>query len=99
MGVITITRSVPQFVHHKVLIERLTEKPRSPWGKIFRDVRIEQGLSQRQLSELAQVHRNVLRRLERNGGTASIEVIERVAAVLGYELDLMQQQKSVTKPG
>jgi ribosome-binding protein aMBF1 (putative translation factor) len=64
------------------------QKTRTAWGQIIKSIRIEQGLSQRQLAELSGVNRNVLRRLENEGGSSSVDVLERLAEILGYEFDL-----------
>jgi transcriptional regulator with XRE-family HTH domain len=36
------------------------------WGSVLRDIREEQGISQRQLAEMGRVNRNALRRFEKN---------------------------------
>lgn len=92
---VVVTKIVPRYVHHQVLVKRLESPPRSPWGDILREIREEQGISQRSLAELAGVNRNVLRRLEKNEGSSSVDVIERISAVLGYSLDLHSEQRSI----
>ena len=92
---VIITKIVPHYVHHQILVQRLGTRPRPPWGDILRDIREEQGISQRSLADLAGVNRNVLRRLEKNTGASSIDVIERIAAVLGYAFDLHSEQRSI----
>lgn len=57
------------------------------WGQLVRDLRTEQGMSQRQLAEEANVHRATLRRMENGATDGHVCDLERLLAVLGYELD------------
>jgi transcriptional regulator with XRE-family HTH domain len=66
-----------------------TRPPLTKWGVEIRRIRESQGLSQRGLAKLAQVNRSSLRRFETNGIGGTISLIERLADVLGYELDLL----------
>jgi ribosome-binding protein aMBF1 (putative translation factor) len=68
---------------------------RTAWGEIVRSIRIEQGLSQRQLAELSGVNRNVLRRLENEGGSSTVEVLERLLEIVGYDLEAICITKSL----
>jgi transcriptional regulator with XRE-family HTH domain len=63
------------------------------WGEIVRQIREEQGLSQRELSALAGVNRNALRRLEKDETPGGIDVLEKIIHILGYEIDLYGIQK------
>lgn len=70
-----------------------TSPIKARWGSLVKTVRVEQELSQRQLAEISGVNRNVLRRLECGAGNTSIEVVERLFEVLGYELDAICTRK------
>lgn len=56
------------------------------WGKLIVDLRMQQGLSQRQLAAATAVNRSTLRRIEQDGG-GDITTIETVLEYLGYELE------------
>jgi transcriptional regulator with XRE-family HTH domain len=56
------------------------------WGKLIVDLRMQQGLSQRQLASATSVNRSTLRRIEQDGG-GDITIIETVLEYLGYELE------------
>jgi ribosome-binding protein aMBF1 (putative translation factor) len=77
--------------------ERLRKEHLTNWGELVRDIREEQGLSQRELSSLAGVNRNALRRLEKDESPGAIDVLERLVHILGYELDLYGIQKRFVK--
>jgi transcriptional regulator with XRE-family HTH domain len=59
------------------------------WGDEVRRIRKEQGLSQRGLAKMAQINRSSLRRFEANSDNGTLSLLERIANVLGYEIDLM----------
>ena len=52
------------------------------FGRILRRLRLERGLSQEQLAELAGVHRNYIGDLERGLKSPSLAVITRLALAL-----------------
>ncbi len=64
------------------------------WGKIFRDIRVSKGLSQRELAELADVNRSSLRRFEDGLTSGNMEMLEGIAFVLGCEFELMDRAPS-----
>jgi transcriptional regulator with XRE-family HTH domain len=64
-------------------------RKRTNWGQEIRRLREEQHLSQRRLAKLACVDRASLRRFEDGDSRGNIELIEALAEVLGYELDLI----------
>ena len=59
------------------------------WGKLFRGIRDDKGVSQRELAELAAVNRSSLRRFEDGLTCGNMDMVEAIAHVLGYELDLI----------
>lgn len=67
------------------------EAPRVPvqWGAEIKKLRTEQKMSQRKLAKLAGVDRASLRRFEDGESRGNIELVERLAEVLGYEFELM----------
>lgn len=67
------------------------EAPRVPvqWGTEIKKLRTEQKMSQRKLAKLAGVDRASLRRFEDGESRGNIELVERLAEVLGYEFELM----------
>lgn len=67
----------------------MPEDDKINWGSEIVRIRGEKGMSQRELSELSGVNRSSLRNLERNG-EGTIEMLERVAAVLGYEVEMIK---------
>ena len=56
--------------------------PRILFGKRLRELRLERGLSQEKLAEMAGLHRNYVGVLERAGQTASLDAICKLAAAL-----------------
>lgn len=61
------------------------------WGELIRELREEQGLTQRQLATLAGVNRTTLRRIENKSARGDIDVIERLLEFLGYELEAIHR--------
>ena len=57
-------------------------------GEIIRSRRKELSITQPHLAELAQVSTNTLYKLERGHGNPSLEVMNKLAEVLGMELTL-----------
>lgn len=57
------------------------------WGKLIIQLRTEQDISQRELATSAKVNRSTLRRIEDGTTGGDIEVVERILAFLGYDLD------------
>ena len=53
-------------------------------------MRKEQGLSRRALAALAETQPTTLRHFERGGARLSIVMLERFAAALGYEVELIK---------
>ena len=56
--------------------------PRILFGKRLRELRLERGLSQEKLAEIARLHRNYVGVLERAGQSASLDAICKLAAAL-----------------
>jgi transcriptional regulator with XRE-family HTH domain len=56
--------------------------PRVLFGKRLRELRLERGLSQEKLAEIATLHRNYVGVLERAGQSASLDAICKLAAAL-----------------
>ena len=57
-------------------------------GKIIRNRRKELSIIQPHLAELAKVSTNILYKLERGQGNPSLDVLDKLAEVLGMELTL-----------
>jgi transcriptional regulator with XRE-family HTH domain len=62
-------------------------------GQRVRKLRKDRRLSQIVLAELAGVHYNTLKRIERGQGNPSVEALVRIAEALGAELtDLLRRE-------
>jgi transcriptional regulator with XRE-family HTH domain len=61
--------------------------------EILRDIRREKKISQARLAKISGVHPNTVQRMEA-GSSVSIDIFERLAEALGYELDLMPKDGS-----
>ena len=59
-------------------------------GTILRDIRKEKKLTLQQVSSIAGVHSNTVYRIENSLHDSSFAVVEKVAAALGYEVELME---------
>ena len=57
------------------------------WGTLIKNLREEQGISQRVLADQCQVHRVKLRNIERGQTAGDIVTVERILIFLGYELE------------
>jgi y4mF family transcriptional regulator len=57
-------------------------------GEIIKNRRKELGITQPHLAELAKVSTNTLYKLERGQGNPSLEVLNKLAEVLGLEIAL-----------
>jgi transcriptional regulator with XRE-family HTH domain len=62
-------------------------------GATIRDRRKELDITQPHLAELAQISINTLYKLEKGQGNPSLEVIHKLAEVLGMELTLQVKRK------
>lgn len=64
----------------------------SIWGELIKQLREEQGLSQRKLAAKAGIGRSIIRSIEVGEGYAEfgITALERTLNVLGYELDAVK---------
>lgn len=58
-------------------------------GLQYRDARVAQGLTQRQLSELSGIPQADISRIERGAGNPTEATLERIAAALGRKLELV----------
>lgn len=63
------------------------------FGEIIRNRRKELSITQPHLAELAKVSTNTLYKLERGQGNPSIDVLNKLAEVLGMELTLQVKKK------
>jgi transcriptional regulator with XRE-family HTH domain len=61
------------------------------WGTEIKKLREGQNMAQRRLAKLAGVDRASLRRFEEGDSRGNIDLVERVAEVLGYEFELMHR--------
>jgi len=57
------------------------------WANLVKELRLSNRLSQRQLSEQADVPRNTLRRIETGKTVPDVVALERILDVMGYDLD------------
>lgn len=62
------------------------------WAILVKELRLANGLSQRQLSESSNVPRNTLRRIETGKTVPDVVALERILDVMGYDLDAIQRQ-------
>ena len=62
-------------------------------GESIRNRRKELGITQPHLAELAKVSTNTLYKLERGQGNPSLDVLNKLAEVLGMELKLEVKRK------
>ncbi|MBS7812402.1 helix-turn-helix domain-containing protein [Roseococcus pinisoli] len=67
----------------------LTGSKSSNWGACLREMRVNAGLSQRQLASITSIDRAIIRRIEAGTAPGNIDVIEKIAFCLGFEFDLM----------
>ncbi|MBS1651748.1 MAG: helix-turn-helix transcriptional regulator [Bacteroidetes bacterium] len=65
-------------------------------GETIRNRRKELNITQPHLAELAQVSTNTLYKLERGQGNPSLEVLNKLAEVLGMEL-IIEVKRSISK--
>lgn len=63
-------------------------------GKTIRDRRNELNITQPHLAELAQISTNTLYKIERGQGNPSLNVLNKLAEVLGMEI-ILQVKKNV----
>lgn len=61
------------------------------WGDLIKELREEQGFTQRQLATRAGVNRTTLRRIENKQARGDIDVIEKLLDFLGYELEAIHR--------
>jgi transcriptional regulator with XRE-family HTH domain len=59
-----------------------TQNPRIAFGERLRELRLERGVSQEKLAEMAGLHRNYVGVLERAGQSATLDAICKLAAAL-----------------
>ncbi len=64
-------------------------RPAMFWGAEIKRLREAQNLSQRRLASLAGVDRASLARFELGRSRGNLELVEKLVAVLGYEIDMM----------
>ena len=62
------------------------------WGPLIRELRTQQKISQRQLSEATRVNRATLRKIEAGTTPGDIDSMERLLHYLGYELDAVSKE-------
>lgn len=62
-------------------------------GEIIKNRRKELGITQPHLAELAQISTNTLYKLERGQGNPSLDILNKLADILGMELKLEIKSK------
>lgn len=75
-----------------IVVWRQTVVPERPmffWGAEIRRLRLAHNLSQRRLADLAGVDRASLVRFECGKSRGNLDLVEKLVAVLGYEIDLV----------
>ena len=60
----------------------------------LRRIRLERGLSQEELADLARVNRNYIGMIERRENSPTVDVIEKIAEALGVDPVRLLQKKS-----
>ncbi|WP_320199886.1 helix-turn-helix domain-containing protein [Agrobacterium sp. rho-13.3] len=63
---------------------------KTDFAKLVREIMIENGLSQRGVTAAADVNRSTFRRFLEGGNTIDMDKLERILAVMGYELDIVR---------
>ena len=61
------------------------------WPSLIRELRTERGWSEYRLCDEADISRTTLRKIEA-GGNYSVETLEKLLAVFGYELDALPRK-------
>jgi transcriptional regulator with XRE-family HTH domain len=61
------------------------------WGGLIRNLREEQRITQRTLAARTKVNRSTLRRIENGDTSADMDIMERLLAYLGYELEALER--------
>ena len=61
------------------------------WGKLIKELRLKQGITQRRLAVLVGVNRMRLRNIEAGLVAGDIVIIEQLLGYLGYELEAMER--------
>jgi transcriptional regulator with XRE-family HTH domain len=74
------------------------EPDRKFWSQEIRKLRLEEGMSERELARLANVNRMTLRAIENGRSPIPIDVLERLLAVLGYDLVPIKREISQGGP-
>lgn len=64
------------------------------WGILIKSLRTSKQWSQRELAEAAKINRVTLSRIEQGLTKGEIDVIEKVLAVFGYELEAILEDGS-----
>ena len=62
-------------------------------GEVIKNRRKELGITQPHLAELAQISTNTLYKLERGQGNPSLDILNKLADILGMELKLEIKSK------
>lgn len=59
--------------------------------KLLAEMRREAGFTQKQLADLAGVHKNTVSLLERDMKGVTVALLDRLLAPLGYELEIVKK--------
>lgn len=68
-------------------------------GLNLQNARRQRGLSQEELAHLASVHQTYLSGVERGKRNPTIEVLDRIAAVLGIDIEQLVRRREPGNPG
>ena len=68
-------------------------------GLNLQNARSQRGLSQEELAHLASVHQTYLSGVERGKRNPTIEVLDRIAAVLGIDIEQLVRRREPGNPG
>ncbi len=77
-----------------MLANNTTQKTRKIFARNLKEIRVEQGLSQEELADIAGLHRTYVGSVERGERNISIDNMERLASALQIDIqDLLNNDK------
>ena len=72
----------------RILVETVQSELRSRFGSQLRDVRTELGITQNELSEMADIERSNITRIENGRYNLSLGLMVKLARAMGKDLDI-----------
>jgi transcriptional regulator with XRE-family HTH domain len=73
-------------------VKKKTTDPRVAFGQAVRDLRVERGISQERLAELAEIHRTYIGDVERGTRNIALVNMTRIANALGTKLSALLKE-------